>query len=180
MAWSHGLLKNRPWHRVCDFLYLRIGSILCTKYFIYSYVLIWKGICENLMNITQITGEIWTLLILWITLKIARLRHQNYYYFCIVEEVTHSYCLAKFLYNWKKQWGNMDKTVNWRPKNGHQFKVGTTQGVNSITYLQNYCIYFNNTTNSYQALLCLIMCFKLIKNIPCVRLKYTRHFSTWT
>ena len=100
--------KNRPWHRASDFLYLRMGSIVWTKYIMYSYMLVRKGIYENLMNIPRIMREIWTLLLLWITLKINRLRHQNYCYFCIAAR---SYCLARFRYNCNTQWGNMDKSV---------------------------------------------------------------------
>ena len=125
--------KDRPWQRAWDFLYLRIGSILWTKYFIYGYIIVNEVMCEDLENIMQIIGEIWAYLFLWIIYKIARWRTQNYCYFCIVEDATHSYCLAKFRYNCKTQWGNMDKIVDWRPKNGLQFKVGFTQRVNSIT-----------------------------------------------
>ena len=125
--------KDRPWQRAWDFLYLRIGSILWTKYFIYGYIIVNEVMCEDLENIIQIIGEIWAHLLLWITYKIARLLITDYCYFCIVEDATHSYCLAKFRYNWNTQWGNMDKIVDWRPKNGIQFKVGFTQKVNSIT-----------------------------------------------
>ena len=103
--------KNRPGHRAGDFLYLRMGSILWTKYIMYSYMLVKKGIYENLMNITQIMGEIWTLLLLWITLKISRLRHQNYFYFWIVKEDARSDCPAKFRYNCNTQRGNMVKSI---------------------------------------------------------------------
>ena len=124
--------KYRPWQRACDFLYLRIGSILCTKYFIYSYILVRKGMCEYLMNITQIIGEIWALLLLWITLKMARWQYQNSFYFCIVEGAILSYHSTKCGYNRKTQYENMGKIVDWRPKNGLQFKVDFTQRVNSI------------------------------------------------
>ena len=56
--------KDRPGQRASVFLYLRIGSTLCTKYYIYGYFLVRKGTCENVINITQIMGEIWTLLLL--------------------------------------------------------------------------------------------------------------------
>ena len=103
--------KDRPWQRAWDFLYLRIGSILWTKYFIYGYIIVNEVMCEDLENIIQIIGEIWAHLLLWITYKIARLLITDYCYFCIVEDATHSYCLAKFRYNSKTQWGNMDTFV---------------------------------------------------------------------
>ena len=68
--------------------------------------------CEYLMNITQIIGEIWALLLLWITLKMARLQYQNSFYFCTVEGAILSYHSAKFGYNRKTQYENMDKIVD--------------------------------------------------------------------
>ena len=123
--------NNRPGHRAGDFLYLRMGSILWTKYIMYSYMLVKKGIYENLMNITQIMGEISTLLLLWITLKIRRLRHQNYFY--LVEEDARSYCPAKFRYNCHKQRGNMVKSIWLEGKKLASAKDGIIQRVNTIT-----------------------------------------------
>ena len=69
----HAMAFNeyRPGQRACEILYLRTGSMLCNKYFIYSYSLLKKGMCEYLTNVTQIIGEIWTILLICITLKIA-------------------------------------------------------------------------------------------------------------
>ena len=72
--------------------------------------------CEYLTNITQIIGEIWTILLIWITLKIATWQYQNAFYLCIVEGASLSYQSTKFGYNRKTQYGNMDKIVDWRPK----------------------------------------------------------------
>ena len=93
------------------FLYLDMGSIWCTKYFKYSYILVNEIICEDLMKITQIIVEIWTHLFLWISLKIAKLRYRHYYYFCILGDVALNYHHTKFGDNCKSQSGYMDKTV---------------------------------------------------------------------
>ena len=62
-------------------------------------------------------------------------KHQNYCYFCIVEEAAHSYCLAKFRYNCNKQWGNMDKSVWLEGKILASAKDGITQRVNGHTLI---------------------------------------------
>ena len=68
-----------------------MGSIWCTKYFKYGYILGNKIICEDLMKITQIFVEIWTHLFLLISLKTAKLRYRDYYYFCMLGDVTLNY-----------------------------------------------------------------------------------------
>ena len=130
---DHGLLKRQALTTCMWFFVFKNWKHCWTKYFIYSYILVRKGICEYLMNITQIMGKIWTLLLLWISLKITRWRHQNYCYFCIVKEDTRSYSLAKFRYNCRKQWGNMDTFVWLKGNKWPSAKVGITQRVNSIT-----------------------------------------------
>ena len=66
-------------------------------------------ICEVLMVTTGIMGEIWVLLFLRITLKIARLQYQNYFYFYIVEDAMLTYQPAKFGYNRETHYRDMDK-----------------------------------------------------------------------
>ena len=92
-------------------LYLDMGSICCTKYFKYSYILANIIICEDLMKITQIFVVIWAYLFLWISLKIAKVRYRLYYYFWILRDVALNYHPTKFGSNCKTQCGYMDKTV---------------------------------------------------------------------
>ena len=89
------------------FLYLGMGSIWCTKYFKYSYILVNKIICEDLMKITQIFVEIWTHLFLWKSLKVAKLHYRHYYYFCMMRDVALNYHPTKF----GSKCGYMDKTA---------------------------------------------------------------------
>ena len=77
-------------------------------------------ICEDLMKITQIIAEIWTHLVLWISLKIAKLRYRHYYYFCILGDVALNYHHTKFGDNCKSQSGYMDKTVKKRLTGGQK------------------------------------------------------------
>ena len=65
----------------------------------------------DLMKITQIIVEIWTHLLWWISLNIAKLRYRHYYYFCILGDVALNYHHTKFGDNCKSQSGYMDKTV---------------------------------------------------------------------
>ena len=96
----------------------RHGKHLCTKYFRYSCMLVNETICEDLMKITQIIVEIWAHLFLWISLKIAKLRYNHYYYFCTVEDVALYYHHTKFGNNCKTQGWNMDKSLIRMPKIG--------------------------------------------------------------
>ena len=109
-------LVNTQW-----FLYLDMGSIWCTKD---SDILVNEIICEDLMKITQIFVEIWTHLFWWISLKIAKLRYQHYYYFCILRNVALNYHPTKFGDNYKTQCWNTSKTINWRQRTCLQFKDG--------------------------------------------------------
>ena len=105
-------------------MWYRMGSIWCTKYFKYSYMLVHEIICEDLMKITQIIVEIWAYLVLWLSLKIAKLRDRHYYYFCILRDIALNYHPTKFGDNCKAQCWNMSKTIYWRLRTCLQFKDG--------------------------------------------------------
>ena len=53
-------------------------------------------ICEDLMKMTQIFGEMWAHLFLLISLKIAKLHDRHYYYFCILRDIALNYHPIKF------------------------------------------------------------------------------------
>ena len=93
------------------FLYLGIGSVLCTEYLKCGYILVNEVMCEDLMKITQLIVEIWAHLFWWISVRIAKLHYKNYYYFCTVEDVVLNYNRTKFGNNGKTQYRNMDKIV---------------------------------------------------------------------
>ena len=101
--------KYRPWHRASDFGYFGTGSLYRTNHFIYSFIIVKEIICEVLMVTTWIMGEIWVLLFLRITLKIARLQYQNYFYFYIVADAMLNYQPVKFGYNRETHYRDMDK-----------------------------------------------------------------------
>ena len=89
----------------------RHGSHLMGWIFKYSYILVIETICEDLVKITRIIVEIWAHLLLWRSLKIAKLRYAYYYSFCVGVDIVLNYHSAKFGNNWKKHGWNIDKTL---------------------------------------------------------------------
>ena len=110
---------------------IKIISALSTKYFKYSYILVNKINCEDLMTITQIFVGIWT----FVLMNKFKNRQTTlyYYYFCILRDVALNYHPTKFGSNCKRQCGYMDKTVNWRPEICLQFKDGFRRRISSRT-----------------------------------------------
>ena len=92
------------------------------------------------------------LLFIRITLKIARLQHQNYFYFYIVEDAMLTYqpnllnlvTIVKLII---EIWTKMITIIDWRLIIGLQSKLGFTLKVNIINHLLNNSTYLNNTPN---------------------------------
>ena len=97
----------------------RHGSHLMGYIFKYSYILVIETICEDVVKITRIIVEIWAHLLLWRSLKIAKLRYAYYYSFWIVVDIVLNYHSTKFGNNWKKHGWNIDKNLilfqSWYP-----------------------------------------------------------------